>query len=292
MHARTIFIAILMILMSCAKNSITSEPPSTIQFGTDETLDIITWNIEDFPKNNEFTVDKLAEMIEAIDADIIAMQEIGSDTYFNSLLNKLDGWTGERTPGSYGLAYVFKSNLNIIDIYEIEELDEYELSRTPYMIEVSWNDELVYIINNHYKCCGDGSIDTTQYDDEEYRRLQSIQMTKAYLDSTHSTHNIVLLGDMNDELNDPVSDNVFVDFINAPNYTFADYNIAWENSSSNWSFPTWPSHLDHILISSELYNNHDTTYTIKAEQYFNSGWSEYEDYISDHRPVGIRLMME
>jgi exonuclease III len=278
--------------MSCAKNTVISDPPSTIQFGTDETLDIITWNIEGFPKNNEFTVEKLAEMIEAIDADIIAMQEIGSSSYFNSLLNKLNGWTGQRTSGSYGLAFVYKSDLNISDIYEIEELDEYELTRTPYMLEVTWKSQHVYIINNHYKCCGDGNIDSTQYNDEEYRRLLSVQMTKDYLDSVHSNHNIVLLGDMNDELNDHISDNVFQDFINAPNYTFTDYYIAWENSSSNWSFPTWPSHIDHILISSQLYNNHDTTYTIKAEQFFNSGWSEYEDYISDHRPVGIRLMVE
>ena len=49
--------------------------------------------------------------------------------------------------------------------------------------------------------------------------------------------------------------------------------------------------LDHILITDELYNNHDTTYTIFAENFF-SRWSEYDEIISDHRPVGIRLMFE
>ena len=63
-------------------------------------------------------------------------------------------------------------------------------------------------------------------------------------------------------------------------------------NSSCWSFPTWPSHLDHILVTNELYNNHDTTYTLLAENFFSGGWSEYEDVISDHRPVGIRLKME
>ena len=24
--------------------------------------------------------------------------------------------------------------------------------------------------------------------------------------------------------------------------------------SSNWSYPTWPSHLDHILISDEVFD--------------------------------------
>ena len=82
-----------------------------------------------------------------------------------------------------------------------------------------------------------------------------------------------------------------IEFLEDTNYYFTDYNIAVGNSSY-WSFPTWPSHLDHILITNELFNNHDTTYTILSEHFFSGGWSEYEDVISDHRPVGIRLKME
>ena len=35
-------------------------------------------------------------------------------------------------------------------------------------------------------------------------------------------------------------------------YYFADSDIA-SGPSSNWSFPNWPSHLDHILITNELF---------------------------------------
>ena len=69
-------------------------------------------------------------------------------------------------------------------------------------------------------------------------------------------------------------------------------NIAY-SSSSNWSYPSWPSHLDHILITNELFyeieNEVSSVETIRLEEYFYNGWSEYENYISDHRPVGLRL---
>ncbi len=281
-----LIMSLLFLFYGCAKNTFTEAPPSTLQFGADETLDIITWNIENFPKSN-LTVEYLSQLIIELDADIVALQEIGSQSYFNNLVNSLTGWSGERTNESYGLAYVYKSDLNILDIYEIDELDEYEFSRTPYMLTLNWKNDIVYIINNHYKCCGDGTINYTNSTDEEYRRLRSIQMTKTYLDTFYADKSVVVLGDMNDELNDSESNNVFIEFIKDALYSFTDYDIGLGNSS-NWSYPTWPSHLDHILITNELYNNHDTTYTILAEDYF-SGWAEYDNIISDHRPVGIRL---
>ena len=282
-----LIMSILFLFYGCAENTFTPPPLSTLKFGTDETLDIITWNIENFPKLNSLTVDYLSQLIIELDADIVALQEIGSDTYFNNLVNTLDGWNGDRTSGSYGLAYIYKSELNIVDIYEIDELNKYEFSRTPYMLTINWENETVHIINNHYKCCGDGVINYSNNSDEEYRRLQSIQMTKTYLDTFYTDQLVVVLGDMNDELNDSESNNVFTKFIDDEYYKFTDYDIAM-GSSSYWSFPSWPSHLDHILITNELFDNHDTTYTLLAEKFF-SGWAEYDNIISDHRPIGIRL---
>ena len=35
---------------------------------------------------------------------------------------------------------------------------------------------------------------------------------------------------------------------------FVDLEIAY-GSSTNWSYPTWPSHLDHICITNELFQD-------------------------------------
>jgi hypothetical protein len=74
-------------------------------------------------------------------------------------------------------------------------------------------------------------------------------------------------------------------------------NIAL-GSSNNWSWPGInssysASHFDHILITNELFdefeNEGSLVQTIRLEEYFDGGWSDYEKYISDHRPVGLSL---
>ena len=80
-----------------------------------------------------------------------------------------------------------------------------------------------------------------------------------------------------------------MNFINdIENYYFSDMYIA-EGSSSDWSFPSWPSHLDHILITNELLHPNLEVQTLKLEHYIAGGWGAYHTYISDHRPVGISL---
>ena len=292
MNRMIICALLLLVFNSCAENKNIITSGNSIQFGTESTFDVITWNIENFPKQNGSTVDYLAELIPLLDVDIIAMQEIGDDDYFNQLVDQLNGWSGFRTGGSWGLAYIYKSEVVINRIEEIQSLDNYNLTRTPLLMELEWGGENVYIINNHYKCCGNGTIEI-EYDDEEYRRLQASILTKTYIESNLDGKNVILVGDLNDELSDPESTNVFINFNNdAENYLFVDKNIA-VGSSTNWSYPGWPSHLDHILITNELFdefaNTESSVETIRVEEKLDEGWSEYENYISDHRPVGLRL---
>ena len=74
-----------------------------------------------------------------------------------------------------------------------------------------------------------------------------------------------------------------------------DQNIA-TGSIKYWSFPNWPSHLDHILITNELFdefgNSGSMVQTFRIEDYMNGGWDKYEQSISDHRPVGLRLVFD
>jgi len=292
MFKRIIALNLLILFCSCAKNKVLDNSDTSFNIGADSTLDIITWNIENFPKQDNSTINYLEKLIDSMNVDVIALQEIGSDAYFFDLINKLEGWSGDKTSGTYGLAYLYKSELIVNGLNEISELNNYNLSRTPYMLELYWQGQNIYIINNHYKCCGNGTIENI-YSDEEYRRQQACTLTKDYIDSNFDNKNVILLGDFNDELNDTDSTNVFKIFINNPDkYKFVDMNIAY-GSSANWSYPGWPSHLDHILITNELFdefeNSRSTVQTIHIEDYFEGGWNEYDNYISDHRPVALSL---
>ena len=87
MYKVIIFLFFLMIFFSCAKNKIIDSSPPPLNIGADSSLDIITWNIEHFPKQGEITVKYLMEIIDSIDVDIIAMQEIWGSGASNSFNN-------------------------------------------------------------------------------------------------------------------------------------------------------------------------------------------------------------
>ena len=63
-------------------------------FGTDDALDIMTWNIEWFPKNNQVTIDYVEQIIEALDIDVLAIQEVDNISSFNQLINSLENYEG------------------------------------------------------------------------------------------------------------------------------------------------------------------------------------------------------
>ena len=179
-----------------------------------------------------------------------------------------------------------------MDIKEIVSLDDYSLPRTPLMMELLWGNDKIFIINNHYKCCGNGEIDYSDQSDEEFRRLEGTTMLKSFVDTNLNDKKVIILGDFNDEIQEE-NNNVFQLFLNDENYLFADDEIA-NSSSSNWSWPGWnssysASHFDHIIINNNIYesfnNPHSVCKTIMVENYLSGGWLEYYNNISDHRPV-------
>ena len=280
----------LLVFNSCAKNKNIITSGSPVQLGTESTLDVITWNIENFPKQNISTVDYLAELIPLLDVDIIALQEITSKTDFNNLINKLSGWDGYRANSAYmnlDLAYLYNENVEVESIHEIFVDDWWSFPRSPLVAHIIWDEKDIYIINNHFK-----ANENYSSEDEARRKSASVNLAD-YVNEYLSRENVIILGDLNDELNENPSENVFQNFIiDSTNYKFVDMDIAY-NSNSNWSYPSWPSHLDHILITNELFdefkNEGSYVKTIRLEEYFDNGWTEYENYISDHRPVGLRL---
>ena len=285
---RILIVVILTILfISCAEDKGTDSSFSSINIGTDSTFDIITWNIENFPKQNS-TVDYLLELIPIFDADIIALQEIESATDFQNLINSLNNYDGIVTnSASYdiNLALLYSTDLEIDSTYEIFTDDWWSFPRSPLVAHIIWNEKNIYIINNHFKAMG-GT-------ENEDRRKSASEKLEDYVNEYLSVENVIILGDLNDELNEDPSNNVFQNFINdALNFKFTDMDIAY-SSSSNWSYPSWPSHLDHILITNELFdefeNEGSSVQTIRLEEYFDNGWTDYEKYISDHRPVGLSL---
>ena len=124
------------------------------------------------------------------------------------------------------------------------------------------------LINIHLKCCGDG----------ENRRAEASTKLKAYIDSQHSTKDVIVLGDFNDDIR---SGSPFANFLNdSNNYFFADQAIA-DGPNSQWSFPSFPSHIDHILCTNELADEFVSSTTFTLDDCITN----YNQVVSDHLPV-------
>ena len=268
-----------------------------LSFGTDETFDVVTWNIERFPKNGQPTNNAVRSVLEALDADVFALQEIDEPDALQAIVDTLPGYEAFYESSFYaGLVYVYNSQtIQVQSIYEIYTSFPFwsPFPRSPVVMELTFNGEEIVVINNHFKCCGDGFLDLSDDGDEEFRRWTASNLLESYIAANHPDTRVILTGDLNDLLTDAPSNNVFQSFLNAPTeYSFADLAIA-QGSSSGWSFPNWPSHLDHILITNELFDEFSAVggavETILVDEFVPGGWSQYDSTLSDHRPVGIRI---
>ena len=266
-----------------------------LYFGTDSTLEVVSWNIEWFPKNGQVTADSVKTIIQSLAADVYALQEIDDTTLLKQVINTIPGYSCYFKSSYYGgLAYVYNTNtVQVNKKYEIYTSQPFwnSFPRSPQVLELTFKNQNYVIINNHLKCCGDGLIDFNDSSDEENRRLRAINLLKTFIDSVFENDKVILAGDYNDILTDLSVNNIFNSFLNDSNYLFVDLPLAL-GSSSDFSFPNWPSHLDHILISNELFADFSSPSSeiscIRIDDYMSS-WSNYDNNISDHRPVGLKL---
>jgi endonuclease/exonuclease/phosphatase family metal-dependent hydrolase len=291
-------IKLLFLLLIIGQTSI-SQNIDDLSFGTDSTLEVITWNLENFPKEDQTTMDYVSQIVSALDADIIALQEIYDEGMFNQMVENTEGYSGFIASGNYtDLAFIYKSSsVEINDIYEIYTTSAYwaPFPRPPLVIDFNFRGYNFIVINNHLKCCGDGVMDPGDPEDEETRRFRANNLIKQYIDEFFFDKRVFIVGDMNDEITDEASNNVFRIMLEDPeNYRYADQAIA-NGNSNNWSYPTWPSHLDHIAITNDLFpafeNEGSGIQVLKIEESIPGGWSTYDDNISDHRPVAIKLSL-
>ncbi len=288
----------LLIVVSCGENNPYNPTPGpsvdSVSYGTDATLDIMTWNIQNYPKAGYTTNNLVARIIETLKVDLIALQEIESDAYFQLLIDSLPGWNGIRSTIAHGgedllVAYIYNtSSISIQNSYEIYGDNSNAFPRAPFIIECTWNGISVVVINNHLKCCGNGIIDD-DYWDEEKRRQAASESLQVFIDTTYPLDRVIMLGDLNDKISDPQYQNVFWNFIEDDlEYKFVDMGIA-EGSNYWWSWGDGSSHMDHILVTNELFNNIHDVQTLRLQNSFDGGWNEYDLYISDHVPVAMQL---
>ncbi len=294
----------LMLVAGCGSSSKSTVPPEPenpfelAKVGTDTTFEVMTWNLEHFAKSRTTTSDLVIKVVKSLEVDIIGLQEIESTSYFQQVIDGLDGWTGLRASSAgYGinLAFLYREDAKL----EVESIQEImtglwqPFPRSPLLLLGSFDGQPMAIINNHLKCCGDGTIDEDDSGDEETRRRDACLLLEDYARQNLAGRHVYFIGDFNDELTDSSSKNVFANFLGDPEqWRAVDLSIA-QGPSAGWSFPGWPSHLDHIIINESLFAAADgpdaEVHVVPLHSFLPLGWPQYDSDISDHLPVVLKL---
>ena len=287
---------VVLVMLGMMVCGVRAQQLSDLAFGTEETFEVATWNIEWFPKHVG-TADSVQRIMASLDLDVYALQEIEDTTLLRQVVDGLDGYELHIPPGYFaGLCYVYKtSTLTDLSIYKIYDTSSfwYIFPRSPVVFECTFKGKRLIVINNHWKCCGDGVLNLNSNSDEETRRYNASQLLKTYIDTNFADQRVILLGDLNDILTDVPANNVFQNYLDdSTHYRFLDLEIA-QGSSNYWSYPNWPSHLDHMLVTNEVVNDFahplSEIATMRIGDYLFNGFWTYDAMISDHRPVVLKL---
>ena len=85
---------IVIISLFLSYTSLVSQNIEDLSFGTDTTFEVMSWNIEWFPKNGQITIDYVIEIIEALDVDLLAIQEVDDIIAFEQMIDNLGSYEG------------------------------------------------------------------------------------------------------------------------------------------------------------------------------------------------------
>jgi len=309
--SKTLIFILAIILLACNSEDntepIPEDPtlPMVNSIGETNKIEIITWNIERFPKT-DISDEYVKAIIVGLDADILILQEIQSGYSFSNMVDKMDDYNFFLQSNNTGLSMAILYKDSIIKLESsavlLNEYEDYFAYRPPLLSKVSWQNngktKQLSIINVHYKCCGDNIIAVGDKADEEYRRFKASEVLEQYIAENLADENVIIGGDFNDAIEEPDSTNIFTPFLNKPtNYKFVDLDIA-NGAATNWSWPGWNSsfsaiHFDHLLINNNLFDeleNAAQVEVIRLDEFFENGSSEYDTYVSDHRPLYFKFI--
>ena len=142
------------LLLILSNVAVFSQDLEDLSFGKDNSLDIATWNIEWFPKNGQTTVEYVTEIIQQLDLDLLAIQELDDKDMFDQMLYELNNYTGYYDSYWFaGLAFIYKTNdVEINNLYEIYTTSSYwsAFPRSPMVMDMNFLGEIYFIINNHF----------------------------------------------------------------------------------------------------------------------------------------------
>lgn len=257
-----------------------------IRVGSPETLDVATWNLENFPLSTQ-TPEIVANIIASLDLDLLGVQEIGNIQAFEELLARLpyhDGFLSSHTyvDGAYQkVGFIWRSDvLEASNLQLIYNGSFNAFPRPPLMgkfktLENHSGPDSFWAITIHLKA---GTSN-----DERDRRIEGVQKLHSYandlLDAEENPH-VIILGDFNERLDTNNGDTVFAPFLNdSGHYSFLTSGLHSGAFSYIWS----SSLIDHMIVNTTFMDGNNTLEILIPR--LDQELENFTTYISDHLPV-------
>ena len=249
------------------------------------------------PSNETLQLNNIAQVILNVNADIIALQEVGTSTS-NATIDKLvnilgSGWAGKIVPWnanncSQNQAIIYKTSkvqsVSSSLVTEYQSYANWSSGRYPVLYNVNFltNEGAVpiFLINIHAKAYGDAG--------SYARRQAASQALKQLLDgSSYRTRRIVLIGDYNDYLIGTTCGSCSPS--NSPYKNFIDDTQNYKGLTQNL-YDTYYNSLviDNVIISNELFSNYVANSALR-DVASTSSISNYRYTTSDHYPISVLL---
>jgi len=274
----------------------------TIEFGgedvpRDSTFDVVTWNVEWFGSDSrgpdpDLQIANVIEVVEAIDAELYAFQEISNRSLFFDMAESLENYRGFVSFYSQQqqTAYLFKTS--VVDSLDSGELREgqndfdWASGRFPLFFDfnatIGETTQRITSYNFHAKALADrGSYN---------RRSQAAASLKEFLDNTKADDNVIVLGDFNDQLNFSTynqEESPYSVFLQDENY-FAVTKSLEDDGFASYLVGQFRSMIDHIVVTNALIEGHlDDSQRVENTSYIEN----FTSTTSDHAPVWSRFRL-
>ena len=276
------------------------------QAGSDSTFDIVTWNLEWFgsdsngPDDETLQKNNVAKVLQTIDADVYALQEITSQESLNALTEQLNTNIGisdyyksllaSYITQSQKTAFIYKKDVVKLtgNFYgAIEQGQDYYdwAGRLPFFMEFDTNvngvTKRIFAVTIHAKA----NYGTTEEKETSYtRRKDAAESLYSYLNGSKKNDSIILLGDYNDDVDESIfqgKTSPYILFVgDTDNFEILTKPLSESNQHSTVSYSDM---IDHITISYELfqYNVANSTQIHSPASYI----SNYGNSTTDHYPV-------
>lgn len=252
--------------------------------GSEGTLEIATWNIENFPRNKFATPALVADLIASLDLDIVVTEEIASETAWAELTARLAAThdavlsTHEYSTGEYQkLGVIYRRDLVTAgDPALLFTTDSYAFPRPPLSLPITVDGNTLELVGVHLK-----AGPTTDDAERRQRAVQALDARfRAQIDGGGEPE-IVLLGDYNEAVTDELGRAVLASLLDAPErYTVRTEPAA---TAGGFTFLGFHSFIDHITTTAAL----DARWASATVQVVDprDRLPTYENQISDHLPV-------